>query len=222
MVSWSKSNRNRGYTMKLIKKLIAAMLLLAVVFAAGIWLFIEYLPYGYARQVGAQERKLREQIVATAVEWHGTQEGDKKHEQIIQIYNSHEPLAQNYKVTMEDNWCAAFASTVAIECNLTDIIPTECGCQRQIGLWEELGRWEENDNYMPLPGDYIYYAWDEEFSFGDCTGWADHVGIVVGSAGPIIKVIEGNWSDSVTYHYVLRGDYQIRGYGLPDYASIIE
>ena len=53
MVSWSKSNRNRGYTMKLIKKLIAAMLLLAVVFAAGIWLFIEYLPYGYARQVGA-------------------------------------------------------------------------------------------------------------------------------------------------------------------------
>ena len=28
---------------------------------------------------------------------------------------------------------------------------------------------------MPLPGDYIYYAWGERFSFGDCTGWADHV-----------------------------------------------
>jgi len=205
--------------MKLIKKLITSILLLAIVFAAGIWLFIEYLPYGYARQVDAQEKKLREQIVATAVKWYGTQEGTEMHAEIIQIYNSHEPLAQNYQVTTEDNWCAAFASTAAIECDLTDIIPTECGCQRQIGLWQELGRWEENDNYLPLPGDYIYYTWDEEFSFGDCTGWADHVGIVAGTAGPIIKVIEGNWSDSVTYHSVLQGDYQIRGYGLPNYAS---
>ena len=101
----------------------------------------------------------------------------------------------------------------------TDIIPTECGCERQIGLWQKLERWEENDNYMPLPGDYIYYAWDEHFSFGDCTGWADHVGIVVGTNGPFIKVIEGNRDDMVTYRIILRGNWQIRGYGLPDYAS---
>ena len=48
---------------------------------------------------------------------------------------------------------------------------------------------------------------------------ADHVGIVVGTAGPFIKVIEGNRNDMVTYRIILRGDYRIRGYGLPDYAS---
>jgi hypothetical protein len=122
-------------------------------------------------------------------------------------------------VTDTDNWCATFASAIAIDCNLTDIIPTECGCQRQITLWQELGRWEENDNYMPNPGDYIYYAWDERFSFGDCTGWADHVGIVVGTAEPFIKVIEGNYDDQVKYRTIMIGNYQIRGYGLPDYST---
>ena len=208
--------------MKLIIRLISFILVLAVLGALGMWIFLEYLPYGFAREVEFREKSLRETIVAAAKNWVGTQEGDFSHETILEIYNSHEPLAQSYTVTQEDNWCAAFASTVAIECSLTDIIPTECGCQRQIGLWQKLDRWEENDNYLPLPGDYIYYAWDEEFSFGDCTAWADHVGIVAGTFGPIIKVIEGNWSDSVTYHYVLLGDYQIRGYGLPDYASKTE
>ena len=82
-----------------------------------------------------------------------------------------------------------------------------------------MGRWEEKDNYVPLPGDLIYYAWDEKQIFGDCTGWADHVGIVVGTAGPFIKVIEGNKDDSVAYRIIPRGYYEIRGYGLPDYAA---
>jgi hypothetical protein len=120
-------------------------------------------------------------------------------------------------VKPEDNWCAAFASAVAIQCELTDIIPTECGCERQTYLWKEMGRWEEKDTYLPLPGDYIYYAWDEKNTRGDCTGWSDHVGIVVGTHGPFIKVIEGNKDDSVGYRYLIRWDPRIRGYGLPDY-----
>jgi hypothetical protein len=45
------------------------------------------------------------------------------------------------------------------------------------------------------------------------------VGIVAGVYGPIIKVIEGNQKDSVTYHYVWIGHPQIRGYGLPNYRK---
>lgn len=205
--------------MKKICKIITACFIFSMVAGIGIWCFKEYLPYGFSREVSLQEQQLRNKIVAEAEQWIGTQEGSDAHREIIEIYNAHQPLAQNYEVTPEDNWCAAFVSAVAIETELTDIIPTECGCQRQIDLWKTLGRWKENDNYLPLPGDYIYYAWDEDFSFGDCTGWADHVGIVAGTCGPIIKVIEGNWSDSVTYHYVLQGDYQIRGFALPDYGS---
>jgi hypothetical protein len=208
--------------MKRIKRLMITVLVLAVLFAAGIWLFVEYAQFGFAREVELREQELREEIVTTAQRWVGTKEGDPKHAEILEIYNTHEPLAENYVVQPEDNWCATFCSAVAVECNLTDIIPTECGCERQIGLWMELGNWEEKDDYLPLPGDFIYYAWDEKFSLDDCTGWADHVGIVVGTAGPFIKVIEGNWADSVTYRVIFQNHWQIRGYGLPDYASKAE
>lgn len=205
--------------MKLLKKLFTFALALAILAGGGLWYYLDFAEYGFAREVSAREKELRREIVATAESWLGVQEGDAGHERIVQTYNSHEPLAQGYEVTTSDNWCAAFASVAAIEAGFTDIIPTECGCERQTELWKDLGRWEEDDTYIPLPGDYIYYAWNEGFDFGDCTGWADHVGIVVGTAGPFIRVIEGNWSDSVTYHTVLRWDYQIRGFGLPDYES---
>ena len=117
----------------------------------------------------------------------------------------------------DDDWCATFVSFVAIRQELTDVIPTECSCQRQIGLWTELNRWIEQDSYLPLPGDIIYYDWDVR-TLGDSTGWADHVGIVVGTHGPFIKVIEGNKDDAVGYRYIIRWDPRIRGYGLPNYS----
>ena len=110
-------------------------------------------------------------------------------------------------------------SAAAIASQETNIIPTECGCQRQIELFAQMGCWQEDDNYLPLPGDIIYYSWGKQPLFSDCTGWSNHVGIVVGTAGPFIKVIEGNKNDRVAYRYILRGYYQIRGYGLPDYGS---
>lgn len=204
---------------KRLFRLLVALFVTAALAIIGIGLYLHFTDWGYAREISKTEQLLREEIVSVAENWLGSNEKDGSHHPIIELYNSHEPLAQGYTVTYEDNWCATFASAAAIVCDLTDIIPTECGCERQIGLWQNLGRWEENDNYMPLPGDYIYYAWDEAFSFADCSGWADHVGIVMGTSGPFIKVIEGNKDDSVTYRIILRGDWQIRGYGLPDYES---
>ena len=201
-------------------KMLAGILAAVLLFGAFWFLILPNMPFGFAREVTPAEKELRMQIVSTADSWLGTQEGSDAHAQIIQIYNSHEPLAQGYAMKIEDNWCAAFGSFAAIKSGLTDIIPTECVCERQTVLWQERGRWEERDNYVPLPGDYIYYAWDE-YTPGDCTGWADHVGIVTGTWGPFIRVIEGNWQDSVSYHYVFLGDINIRGYGLPDYASKI-
>lgn len=211
--------------MKLLKRTIrfSAIILTALVLGAlGILIFLQCANWGFASEVPEEEAALRLKVVSSAEQWLGSKESDGTHQPIIDLYNSHEPLAQGYTVKYEDNWCATFVSAVAIDQALTDIVPTECGCERQIGLWQSLGRWEEDDNYMPLPGDYIYYAWDEDFSIGDCTGWADHVGIVVGTAGPFIKVIEGNKDDSVTYRIILRGDWQIRGYGLPDYEFIAQ
>jgi len=67
----------------------------------------------------------------------------------------------------------------------------------------------------------IYYA-QKDTAIGDCTGWADHVGIVVGTSGNFIKVIEGNNNNAVRYRYIRKNDYTIRGYGLPDYSGKCE
>lgn len=207
--------------LKIISLLLVAVLLIAALTCFGFYQYLKEHDGGFVREVSSDEQQLRFQLVTEAKLWLGAQEGSAQHEQIIRIYNTHEPLAQGYEVKPEDNWCAAFASAMAISCDQTDIIPTECGCERQVGLWQAIGRWEEDDTYRPLPGDYIYYAWDDNWKFGDCTGWSDHVGIVVGTAGPFIKVIEGNKDDQVAYRIIFRYHPEIRGYGLPDFASKI-
>ena len=210
--------------MKYLKYTSIALMTVILIAALTCFGFYQYLlnnDGGFARAVSSDEQQLRFQLVVEAKLWLGTPEGSSRHREIIDIYNSHEPLAQGYEVTIDDNWCAAFASAMAISCDMTDIIPTECGCERQVGLWKDLGRWEEDESYIPLPGDYIYYAWDDHWKFGDCTGWADHVGIVVGTSGPFLKVIEGNRDDAVAYRIIFRNHPEIRGYGLPDFSSKI-
>ncbi len=175
-------------------------------------------PWGFYWKVDPEEAKLRMSAVETAESYLGRNEADGSYRIIIDRYNAQEPLPMGYKLTYEDSWCAAFVSTVALESGLTDIIPTECSCERQIGLFQERNCWEERDSAIPLPGDIIYYDWDNR-RLGDCTGWADHVGIVAGTKWPFIKVIEGNRDDQVCCRYLLLNDISIRGFGKPDYAS---
>lgn len=203
-----------------MKKIKRALVFLCIVLLLilGAFLYIENAEWGFAREVPEAEASLRKSVVSTAEKYLGANEADGTHCAIIDRYNAHKPLAQGYEVQYTDNWCATFVSAIAIECELTQIIPTECGCQRQIALFEEIGCWNEDDDYTPLPGDLIYYAWDES-PIGDNTGWADHVGIVVGTIGPLLRVIEGNKDDSVSYRTILLGDARIRGYALPDYAA---
>lgn len=198
------------------KYLAAAAILVIICAVAAHYL---YDPWGFYWKVSDKEAALRMQIVETAKSYLGCCEADGSHEKIIDQYNAHTPLAMDYEVQYTDSWCATFVSTVAIQCDLTEIIPTECGCERQIGLFQEICCWEESDSEIPLPGDIIYYDWDETES-GNCTGWSDHVGIVVGTKWPFVKVLEGNKDDSVSYRYLLLNDVHIRGFGQPDYSSI--
>ena len=162
--------------------------------------------------------ELRNYIVNTAITYLGTAEGSKKHLDIVNTYNAIKPLPVNYKLKTTDSWCAAFVSAMAAKCKLLDIIPAECSCPRQITLWQKLGRWKEDDAYKPSAGDIIYYDWDDNGS-GDNKGVADHVGIVVSVDGNSIKAIEGNKADTVAYRTISVNGKNIRGYGLPDYAS---
>ena len=202
--------------MKIFKRILwilgifGALCLLIVGF---LWLYLPRAEFGFARD--SADDVNRAYLVASAQRYLDVQEGSPEHHAIIDTYNAHQPLAQGYEVKYDDNWCATFVSVAAIETRITDVIPTECSCERQIGLWQELDRWEETDSYLPLPGDIIYYDWDVR-TLGDSTGWSDHVGIVVGTHGPFIKVIEGNKDDAVGYRYIIRWDPRIRGYGILD------
>lgn len=200
------------------KALLTSVVLFFIIIAVAA--HYAYDPWGFYWKVSEEEAALRMKLIETAESYLGYNEADGSHEKIIDVYNSHEPLAVGYVVQYTDSWCSTFVSAMAIEAGLTQIIPTECGCQRHIGLFQELGTWQEADDLIPLPGDLIFYDWDIETA-GECTGWSDHIGIVVGTKWPFIKVIEGNYRDSVSYRYICINNVQIRGYAQPDYSALL-
>lgn len=160
--------------------------------------------------------KYAKTIIELAQSWIGRKESDGTHKYIIDIYNAHNPLARNYKVKYTDAWCATTISALAIKCGFTDIIPTECSCQKMIELFKGLGSWVENENRTPNVGDIIFYDWQDSGS-GDNQGWSDHVGIVEKVSGTTITVIEGNYGDAVKRRTLQVNGKYIRGYGVPKY-----
>lgn len=157
-------------------------------------------------------------IVRQAEKWIGKNEKDGSYKEIIDIYNSHTPLARGYRMTTQDAWCAAFVSAVAIKCGATNIIPTECSCIKMIELFQKLGCWIEDDAYVPSPGMIVFYDWQDS-GVGDCKGAPDHVGIVEAINGDIMTIIEGNYSNAVKRRVIKVNSKFIRGYGLPNFES---
>ena len=163
----------------------------------------------------------RSKIVSLAQEWVGLNEADGSHKKIIDIYNSHTPLARGYKLKYTDAWCAGTVSALAIACNATDIIPTEVSCTKLIELAKAKGIWIEADNYTPAPGDLLLYDWSDNGN-GDNTGNPDHIGIVEYVVGDTITVIEGNYQNAVGRRPIRVNGKYIRGYIIPKYATAVK
>ena len=165
------------------------------------------------------EKQLRAEIVNQAKSWVGRKESDGTHRVIIDVYNSIYPLPRGYRMTYSDPWCATFVSACAQVWGLTGIIFPECGCAPMINLYKQHGRWMEDDAYVPQPGDVIFYDW-QDTGVGDNVGAPDHVGLVASVDGNVINIIEGNCGNMVQYTARKINSRYIRGYGLPDYASM--
>ncbi len=164
------------------------------------------------------ELELRQQVVSTALSWLGTREYSAKHQEMLEIYNSQDPLPRGTRMRSDWPWCAAFVSVVSLQCGLRDIMPTECGCPSMVRLYQELGRWVEDDAYVPSPGDVIFYDW-QDTGYGDNVGHPDHVGIVLDCDGQNMTIIEGNCDNAVKTRTLAVNARYIRGYGIPDFAS---
>ena len=164
------------------------------------------------------ETELRQKVVDTASAWLGTREYSAKHQEMLDIYNAQRPLPRGTRMLSSWPWCAAFVSTVSLQCGMRDIMPTECGCPSMIRLYQEIGRWVEDDAYVPSPGDVIFYDWQDS-GVGDNVGQSDHVGIVVACTDGMMTIIEGNCDNAVKLRQIAVNARFIRGYGVPDFAS---
>lgn len=152
-------------------------------------------------------------VVGVMQSWIGT---DKR--AIIDLYNSHQPLAQGYRVQYSDAWCDTTVSAAFIKVGGVDLIGgTECGVERHIQLFKKKGIWQEDGNVKPSAGAIICYNWDQASQPND--GFADHIGIVESVSGNNVICIEGNYNNAVRRRTIPIGWGYIRGYAFPKYEA---
>jgi len=133
----------------------------------------------------------RQKVINVMRSWIDITDGSSGHKNIINTYNQIKPLPNGFKMDIYNSWCATTVSAAFHKAGLDSIFPSECSCQRMVKKAQTMGIWQENDAYVPSPGDVIVYDFDSEDE-GDSKGWADHVGLVEKVEGDKITLIEGN------------------------------
>ena len=161
--------------------------------------------------------KTAQDLISVMRSWIGYSEANGKFKQIIDLYNSHKPLARGYKVQYSDAWCDTTVSAAAIKAGMVDLIGTECGCEEHVKIFKQKGIWIEDGKITPKPGYIILYNWDKSSQPND--GYSDHIGVVETVSGGQITIIEGNRSDAVSRRTIPVGWGYIRGYAAPKYAA---
>lgn len=154
-------------------------------------------------------------VIRVAQKWVGYSEKNGKFKEILDLYNSHKPLARNYKIKTTDQWCDCFVSACAIKAGAVDLIGTEVGCEKHIAIFKKKGIWIEDGTVKPKPGDIILYNWDQRTQPNN--GFADHIGIVEQQYANTIVVIEGNMDEAVRRRTINVGWGYIRGFARPKY-----
>lgn len=166
------------------------------------------------------ENQLRQKVADIINAWVGATKGSAKHLEILEIYNSHKPLARGYTMKVTDAYCAATVSAAYIKAGIAEYTGTECGVEKFTVIAKEKGIWVENDAHTPKIGDACVYDWDDTGK-GDCTGAGDHIGIVTQAGTSSFVVTEGNMSGGKVGKrtMAINGKY-IRGFICPDFAAI--
>lgn len=169
------------------------------------------------------ETDVRKSVVNSISKFKGIKEGSLAHKRLIDIFND-SGLCTRYRMTADDAWCAMTVSDAFIITALAGrpgsgalFQCVECSCAEMIKLAKKQGIWQEKDSYVPKVGDVIFYDWQDSGK-GDNTGRPDHVGLVASCDGKNIKVLEGNYKNSVGYREIKVNGKSIRGYICPKYG----
>lgn len=162
----------------------------------------------------------RQKVVDLVKSWDGKNEADDSYKSIIDIYNSKEPFPRSTKMLYGWAWCACTWSALAKALGYTAIMPVEISCYYIIEQAKKMGCWQENDAYVPNPGDAVLYDWQDNGA-GDNKGNPDHIGTIIEvykDAGYMV-VEEGNYSNSVKKRTLSINGKYIRGFIVPKYTD---
>lgn len=108
-------------------------------------------------------------------------------------------------------WCACFLSWAAVQSGAVENPPYFANVDTGMAGFQTAGRWAgKNDDYTPIPGDYIFFDW---------SGGADpaHAGAVLYVEDGYVYTIEGNSGGRVAVQKYSLDDPRIVGYGLLDW-----
>lgn len=162
----------------------------------------------------------RQKVVDLVKSWDGKNEADGSYKSIIDIYNSKEPFPRSTKMLYGWAWCACTWSALAKALGYTAIMPVEISCYYIIEQAKKMGCWQENDAYVPNPGDAVLYDWQDNGA-GDNKGNPDHISTIIEvykDAGYMV-VEEGNYSNSVKKRTLSINGKYIRGFIVPKYTD---
>lgn len=151
-----------------------------------------------------------DKVIEIAQKYIGAPKYGKIHKELVDTYNATKPLTQGYQVSYDDDWCDVFVSSIFIKAGCSELIGRECGVQRHIGLFKQLGIWIGRKK--PKRGDIVTFDWDQG-------GFADHIGLVESIEGDTIYTIEGNSNGKVSRNQFKWNDARIKGYARPKYKA---
>ena len=89
------------------------------------------------------------ELIKVAQSWVGYSEKNGKFKEILEVYNSHKPLAQKTKIKATDEWCDCFISACAIKAGAVDLIGAEISCEKHVAIFMEKGVWIEDGTIKP-------------------------------------------------------------------------
>ena len=146
-------------------------------------------------------------MINTARQYLGINEFQKK--QLMDYYNSKVyPLIDNdrkYKIQPNDNWCAMFCSVIAHKIGRTkDNFPFEVSVFYMTRNAKRMGIFTTDLNKAQV-NDLVVYDWKAD-------GTLNHVGILQEIGTDYIKVLEGNYSNTVKVRTVKMPSSEVYGY----------
>ena len=146
-------------------------------------------------------------MINTARQYLGINEFQKK--QLMDYYNSKVyPLIDNdrkYKIQPNDNWCAMFCSVIAHKIGRTkDNFPFEVSVFYMTRNAKRMGIFT-TDLKKAQVNDLVVYDWKAD-------GTLNHVGILQEIGTDYIKVLEGNYSNTVKVRTVKMPNSEVYGY----------